>query len=506
MKRTLRLALLNILALIARPFVRQPVSTLRNILYIKPDHLGDLLLATPVLNALRARFPEARITALVGPWSAIVLERNPDIDVLLMCPFPGFARRMTNDEHGAAERRMRRKGTADERRMPDTSLPLSVARRHNRQHAARKTQDATNISPVIRRLSALIQPYLILIRYALLLRATRYDIAIIGRDDHWWGAALALLAGIPYRVGFATPECRPFLSTALPWNPHEHITTQGLALVAAAEAMVNRPWSIADRGRRTDSGRTTADERRRTTKDGKGGSTCPPDHERRITARFDPAPADIQWAEEWLCEQKVASGEQLIVIHPGTGGPTKLWPAERWAAVGDALRGETGVRILITGGPGEEALVERVATAMRHLPITLAGRASFGQLAAILQRATLVLGVDSGPLHLAAALGVPSLHLFGPSDAERFSPWGDRAQHVIMRAGIYCSPCNVFSACPRGLTQPECMTQIDASRVIAAAQQISKTNDGRRTTNDERRTTNDERRTTDDERRTTTDN
>lgn len=423
MKRTLRLALLNILALIARPFVRQPVSTLRNILYIKPDHLGDLLLATPVLNALRARFPEARITALVGPWSAIVLERNPDIDALLTCPFPGFARRTTNDE---------RRATNDG--------PRTIS---------------------IHRLQALIEPYRILLQYAILLRATRYDIAIIGRDDHWWGAALALLAGIPHRVGFAVPECRPFLTQALPWNPHEHVTAQGLSLVAAAESVVCSPLQTHDARRTTD-------------------------HGPRTTARFDPAPADIQWAEEWLREREIMPEERLIVIHPGTGGPTKFWPAERWAAVGDALGAKTDVRLLITGGPGEETLVKRVATAMRHPPMTLAGHASFGQLAAILQRAAFVLGVDSGPLHLAAALGVPSLHLFGPSDAERFGPWGNQERHVILRAGVYCSPCNVFNACPRGLAQPECMTQIDVYDVIATVQRLSKTGDARRTTTDDR--------------------
>jgi hypothetical protein len=80
-----------------------------------------------------------------------------------------------------------------------------------------------------------------LLRYALLLRAGRYDLAIIGRDDHWWGAALVLLAGVPRRVGFAVPECRPFLTSALPWNPRDHVTAQGLALV---ESVARGPWSV----------------------------------------------------------------------------------------------------------------------------------------------------------------------------------------------------------------------------------------------------------------------
>ncbi|KPV51635.1 hypothetical protein SE17_20080, partial [Kouleothrix aurantiaca] len=92
MKRFLRLLLLRLLALGARPFVRRPAPTLRRVIYLKPDHLGDLLLATPVLAALRAQLPDAQITALVGPWASMMLARNPDIGTVQTCPFPGFER------------------------------------------------------------------------------------------------------------------------------------------------------------------------------------------------------------------------------------------------------------------------------------------------------------------------------------------------------------------------------------------------------------------------------
>ncbi len=387
MKRRIRLLLLHVLALLARPFVRRRVETPRTILYIKPDHLGDLLLATPVLADLRQRFPIATITALVGPWSAMVLERNPNIDVLLTCPFPGF-----------------------ERRPPQTSRSLGV------------------------RVMALLQPYRLLWRYAMQVRAGRYDAALIGRDDHWWGAALAMLVGIPVRVGFAVPECRPFLTQALPWNPHEHVTVQGLALVDAL-----------------------------------GG---PRRSETAPLAQFNPAPADRAWVAEWLRSQGVSDEQRLIVLHPGTGGPTKHWLSDRWAVVADALSADPTVRLLLTGGPGEEALVEEVAAQMQRPPLVLAGKTSVGQLAALLGHATLVLGVDSGPLHLAAAQSIPTIHLYGPGDARRFGPWGDPQQHTIIRAELACSPCGVFSACPRGLAQPECMTLIGSEEVIERAQTI----------------------------------
>ena len=380
MKRFLRLLLLRLFALLARPFVRRPAPAMRRVLYLKPDHLGDLLLATPVLAALRAQLPDAQITALVGPWASMILARNPDIDTLQTCPFPGF-----------------------ERQSPGGNW---LARR--------------------------LRPYGILLHYAGLLRRAGYDAAIIGRDDHWWGAALALLAGIPVRVGIAVPECRPFLSRALPWNPHDHVTAQGLAMVGA---LVGHPID-AD----------------------------------AFAARFEPAPEDLVWAAEWLRKESIAP-ERLVIIHPGTAGPDKLWFAERWASVADAL-GAGGAQLVLTGGPGEEALVTEVAGAMQTKALQLAGKTSIGQLAALLGRARLVLGVDSGPLHLAAAQGTRSIHLYGPGDPSRFGPWGNPARHIVLREELWCSPCGVFSACPRGLARPECMDRLGIVRVLAAAETL----------------------------------
>jgi heptosyltransferase-2/heptosyltransferase-3 len=125
--------------------------------------------------------------------------------------------------------------------------------------------------------------------------------------------------------------------------------------------------------------------------------------------------------------------------------------------------------LVLTGGPDEQALVAQVAAHMRSGALSLAGQTSVGQLAALLRRAALVLGVDSGPLHLAAAQGAPTLHLYGPGDAGRFGPWGNPARHVVLREELWCSPCGEFAACPRGLARPECMELIGAARVTERA-------------------------------------
>ena len=386
----LRLLLLGLLALVARPFVRPAATPPQRILFIKPDHLGDLLLATPALAALRAAFPEATITALIGPWARLAIERNPDLDRLLECPFPGFARQPATSAGGFAWLRSK------------------------------------------------IHPYLFLFRYAALLRYSAYDLAIIGRDDHWWGAALALLAGVPQRVGFAVAECQPFLSVALPWNPHEHVSQQGLALVTAAQARF--------------------------------ASQKQPPELRTYATRFDPAPADQQWATTWLETNR--AGKHFAVIHPGTGGAAKHWLNERWSAVGDALA-EHGLQVVLTGGPGEQARVEQVAAEMHAPAHNLAGATSFGQLAALMAQATLVLGVDSGPLHLAAATGAPTIHLYGPGDQRRFGPWGDPERHTVLHTELFCRPCGVLSHCPRGLAIPECMEQIAVAEVVAELQKLA---------------------------------
>ena len=174
-KAAARSALVRGLARLLRPFAAPPSPAApQRILVIKPDHLGDIILLTPALAALRQAHPRAHISVLAGPWARRLLQGNPAIDSLLFCPFPGFVR-------GAAP--------------------------------------------------APWQPYATLLRYAALLRAGRFDTAIIARDDHWWGGLLALAAGIGRRVGFAHPLLLPTLTASLPWDPAAHMSRQALDLV-----------------------------------------------------------------------------------------------------------------------------------------------------------------------------------------------------------------------------------------------------------------------------------
>ena len=354
------------------PFIRSP-----SVVLIRPDHLGDLLFATPAIRALRAALPQAHIACLVGPWSRAVLRNNPHLDEVMTCPFPGFTRR-------------------------------------------------PKPSPV--------QPYSLLWRYARWLRARRFDLAVVLRFDHWWGALLAYLAGIPRRVGYDVAEVRPFLTEAVPYVPGRHEVEQNLALVERAAGcelpMADSPLEF------------------------------------HLTAE------DRAFAEGFLTERGVGEGDLLICIHPGAGAPVKLWREEAWARVGDALAQRYGAKIILTGSAGERPLCEAIARRMAAEPIVAAGETTLGGLAALMARSRLVLGVDSGPLHLAVAVGAPTVHLYGPVDSRTFGPWGDPARHVVITSNMDCIPCNRLDYAPEELDEHPCVRNIPAERVLEAAERL----------------------------------
>lgn len=122
-------------------------------------------------------------------------------------------------------------------------------------------------------------------------------------------------------------------------------------------------------------------------------------------------------------------------LHPGASAPANRWPAERFAAVGDALATQ-GLSVVLTGGPAEVALADHVAGLMRSTPVLAAGGTGLGALAALVQRAALLVCNDTGVSHLAAAVGTPSVVMFtGASDPGRWAPLdGDRHMALVPAA------------------------------------------------------------------------
>ncbi|MFZ2643437.1 MAG: glycosyltransferase family 9 protein [Verrucomicrobiia bacterium] len=147
--------------------------------------------------------------------------------------------------------------------------------------------------------------------------------------------------------------------------------------------------------------------------------------------RLFPNAADRAFAEQFLTlNSSLSTLHSLVAIHPGSGGEHKVWPADRWAAVIRALREQAGCNILLIGGEADDTA--RRALAPFNLPA--AWNLPLPQLAAILERCGLFAGHDSGITHLAAAVGVPTLALFGPTSPNIWSPLGPRVR-VVTAAG-----------------------------------------------------------------------
>jgi lipopolysaccharide heptosyltransferase II len=387
-RQRLRLTLLRAFARFTHPSIpgvtrvgadNGQMPVISRILVVRPDHMGDLLFTTPALRALRRRFPDAHITVLVGPWGAPVLSNNPHVDDVLVLPFPGF-----------------------------TKQPKS--------------------SPW--------QPYTLLRHWAQQLSGY-YDLVFIQRFDHWWGALLAYLAGIPLRVGYAIPEVVPFLSHALPYPANRHEVEQNLELVN---------WGTSKRGITSDPTETVSPV------------TCP-------TEFFIPEDT-LAWAQDLF------GNKQVITIHPGAGAAIKLWPVDRWAAVADALGSGTDYQLVLTGSNAELPLCREVAAQMKAGVRIVAGETTLDQLAAIMAESRLVLGLDSGPLHLAVAVGTPTVHLYGPVSAAIFGPWGPSARHHVLISDWPCIPCNRLDYGPDELGDHPCVREIDVERVLGIARQV----------------------------------
>jgi len=395
LKRLLRIVILLLVriagapgAFLAARRAQGPVAKSPRILLMRPDHLGDMLLVTPVLDALKARVPDAQITMMVGPWSGEIVERHPAVNRVITCPFPGF------------------------QRAPQKALA----------------------------------PYILLLQVAQQLRYDHYDLAINLRPDFWWGAALLYLARVPRRVGYTLSPGRPFLTHALPFRQPEHATVSNLRLVSAALELLGyqplaRPYA----------------------------ATAYP-------LRFEPEPEERAWVAERLRKEGINAQTPVVVIHPGSGAPVKLWRAEAWSHLADVLKGTlttaAPVRIILTGSKGELPLLAEIAQGMRTPPLLITD-ATVGQLAALLARAMLVLGVDSGPLHLAVAQETPTVAIFGPTDVRIFGPWGEARRHLVVASRLRCPgcpfiPCGRLDFSPAELAVHPCVRLVPEQTVLAA--------------------------------------
>jgi heptosyltransferase-2 len=266
------------------------------------------------------------------------------------------------------------------------------------------------------------------------LRRQRFDAAIL-LQNAFEAAFIAWSAGIPCRIGYARDGRGILLTHSAKIDPAVHKKHQAyyyLGILSAVGLLPERPWEQDIYSLRADIGICEAD---------------------RISAK------------NLLEQQGIEPGQQIVGLNPGAAfGGAKRWLADRYAAVGDALVRNQGVRIVIFGSSADRDIAEQVAASMISKPIVLAGKTSLGQLMALLKECRLLITNDSGPMHLAAALGVPQLAIFGSTNEQATGPLSDRAE--VIKNPVHCSPC-LLRECPTDFC---CMSGIGADRVLEAAE------------------------------------
>ena len=260
------------------------------------------------------------------------------------------------------------------------------------------------------------------------LRAAGYEVTIDAQGNAR-SASLAWLSGAPRRIGLAHGYAREgagFLYT----DRVAPTRARQLKVVRALELL--RPLGIETRGARALLG---ISERTR------------------------------EWARAQI---EALGGRPAVAIHPGVSdfGAIKQWDPVRFGGTADRRARDHGARCIVTWGPGERELAERVVSASDGAARLAPQTASILELAALYEACDLVIGADTGPIHLAAAIGVPVVGLYGPKDPEMYAPWDARtgAASSVVRRQVHCSPC-LRRTCPNVI----CMPAIQIGDVVAAA-------------------------------------
>lgn len=168
-----------------------------------------------------------------------------------------------------------------------------------------------------------------------------------------------------------------------------------------------------------------------------------------------------------LAEAGVKEKDILVHIHPTSHWLFKCWRDEGMAEVIDALQEKNELRVVLTGGPDSRELqkVNNILNKCRSHPINLAGQLTLKQMAALSHRCQLFIGVDTAPMHIAAAVGTPVVALFGPSGEKSWGPWGEG--HTVIKKNIPCRPCGKDGC--GGSKKSRCLEEITTAEVLAAA-------------------------------------
>jgi heptosyltransferase-2 len=268
-------------------------------------------------------------------------------------------------------------------------------------------------------------------------RRRQFDLAVLFQNA-FEAALIPFLAGVPLRLGYATESRQALLTHPLTlpdWRSSRHEVFYYLYLVTALEQLLFGTSEICERE---------------------------PDASLKISE------ARKREAENLLRAYGVREGEPVVVLCPGSiNSRAKRWPAEAYAALADRLI-DSKHQVLLIGSAEEADVTHEVTNRMRQRPIVLTGKTSLDQITAVLSLVDLVVTNDTGPAHIAAALGRPTLVIFGPTNPLTTRPFAPEAE--ILRHPPDCAPC-MLRDCP---IDHRCMTAITVDEVFERSHALLK--------------------------------
>lgn len=325
----------------------------KRICIFKIGAIGDVLMSTPMMHALRQRFPKARVDYWTGTWSAPVLASNHDLDHVFSFDDATFLRKRVD-------------------------LAIRLARQ---------------------------------------IAAQQYDLMFI-LDKHWSLAVFGRMCGVPVRIGFDR-EGEGFAHTmAVQYGPVKHEVDYYLDLAYAVGAK----------------------------------------HVRQPKLELALSPADRRFAQRFFADHKLDVRKTIGIVPGGAKNPgqqmaIRRWPVEGFAAVARALAKEGWQIVLIGRSPGDDDVLPAMLQAVPDA-VNAIGTTTIQQSAALMERCKVIVCNDSGPMHIAAAVGTPTVSVFGATDPHRKAPRG--AKHLWVWKPIDCVRAEMFG----GYTEPRLLKNI----------------------------------------------
>lgn len=200
-----------------------------------------------------------------------------------------------------------------------------------------------------------------------------------------------------------------------------------------------------------------------------------------LGASPEPRPATVGISRPPLYLMERGSGGEVspkpstIVVHPGSGGYSlaRRWDVAQFATLADALHQQYNAQIILVGGTNDGG--DAVKAAMKTTAIDLTSKTTLAELAGVIQAADLYIGADSGVMHVAAAVGTPVVAIFGPSNADAWSPWTPTSKSIVVHSAPECSPCSYVDhtvGLREGCPARTCMRMVTTKHVLTAVEQI----------------------------------